>query len=147
MASETQQLVAVSDAEGAVGVFRSIREAAAATEKYRGVPMVATLWPRTGPPPPEDGEDVVWGLPYKDNGVLALVSDDRAAVEAAQRALLPLDLVHDDSLDYWEMEVGRIIPAALNRLEEEASPPSEGGLVSLPGCVVPEPFPKISETI
>jgi hypothetical protein len=66
--------------------------------------------------------DVVWVLCFKSNGAVACATDSRAEALAAQKALLRLDLVHDDDdIKYSEVVVGELIEAAKLRLDNTLS--------------------------
>ena len=58
----------------------------------------------------------MWALPYTENGAVAFATDRREIAEKAQESLLRVGLVPDDSLDYWEAPIGRVVPAAARRL-------------------------------
>lgn len=108
-----ERFLVVADAEGFVGAFPSLAAARGALGAYPPRPYAASWHPRRRP-----GSETVWALPYRwlSPQALACVADDREVVAAAQRALHPLGLVQGDSLDYWEQEFGRVVPAAERRL-------------------------------
>ncbi len=64
-----------------------------------------------------EGGRRVWTLPFLANRYVAAASTDRAVVEAAQAALLRLELVPPDDLRYWEAGMGEVLPAARRRLD------------------------------
>lgn len=105
--------IVVSDRVGAVGAFESLDAAKAALAAYAGFPFVYCAWSA-----PAKTGDTAWILPYLANNAVACASTDRAVVVRAQAALLRLDLVPSDDVDYWQCEVGVIVAAAQRRLDD-----------------------------
>ena len=112
LSDATPRLVTVADKEGVVGGFWGERAALEAVRGFSGTAFVLHRWPSTK----SDACPNMWVLPYKDNQTPAYASTARDEVVRAQRALLPLDLVDPDDVDYWEAPVGEITPAAARRL-------------------------------
>jgi hypothetical protein len=108
--------IVVSDNIGFVGAYPTVASAQEALRPYIGVPFAYGEWARHAVVD-DGGEEVIWILPYRANNVVACASNDKAVVEATQRVLLCLDLVHSDEVKYWEAVVGTTHALAAERLD------------------------------
>ena len=105
-------IIVVSDSYGFVGAFKSIGEAKdKVLIKYQLLPFLVQKFPLN-----ETAGDNVWVIPYRDTNAVAFVSNDRDKALKMQKALQNVNLTYQDSIDYWEQPLGRVVPAADERM-------------------------------
>ncbi len=104
-------IISVSDKYGYVGGFYSVEAATAALAEWEGVPLLYQVWRAGGEP-----RDMLWALPYTENGAVAFVTDRRESAADAQESLVRVGLVPNDPIDFWEVPANRVIAAADRRL-------------------------------
>ena len=106
-------IISVSDSSGFVGAFLSIAEASERVlTKYSLVPFLVQrykLYPCS--------LQTVWAVPIRDSLALAIVTNSRDEAERVRRAYALVGLAHDDSVDYWVLGMGQLVPGAAERLE------------------------------
>ena len=106
-------IISVSDSSGFVGAFLSIAEASERVlTKYSLVPFLVQrykLYPCS--------LQTVWAVPIRDSLALAIVTNSRDEAERVRRAYALVGLAHDDSVDYWALGMGQLVPGAAERLE------------------------------
>ena len=106
-------LVAISDAGGFLGAFLTLGEAnTKVIQKYPLVPLLVQRY-RLSPGPLTH----VWAVPIRDSQALAIVSNSRDEADRVRRAYCLVGLAYGDSVDYWKIPMGQLVPAAEERLE------------------------------
>ncbi len=104
----------LADSGGAVGAFLTNAEAAAVKKRYPSVPLLIYAFPLSRDTP----TDKIYILPYRQTNAVAYASNSRAECEKMQKTLLTVGLTYEDSIDYWECAVGRLIESGEKRLDE-----------------------------
>ena len=103
---------AVSDAHGFVGAFMTEFEI---QEKiltpYPIVQFLIQRFPLASGP-----TDQVWAVIYL-NGVIAYVSNSRSESLRVQTAMAKIGTVFDETIDFWQHPMGKLVTAAEERLE------------------------------
>ena len=103
---------AVSDAYGLVGTFMTEFEI---QEKILSpYPIVEFLIQRF--PLAPGPTDQVWAVIYL-NGVIAYVSNSRSESLRVQTAMAKIGIVFDETIDFWQHPMGKLVTAAEERLD------------------------------
>jgi len=116
----------VSDSEGFIGGFLTIKSAEEAVHEYteQGVPFIVSKFPlnTTIQTNPVDTYPI-FVLPYKGNNAVAFVSNDLDEVRKVHSALCRLDLTYEGEPDFWEAPINTIVEAAKRRLDQQTKEP------------------------
>ena len=118
LTAPAKYLFVVSDGSGFVGAFTSLALAQSfVITKYALIPFVVQRFDAAIHLP----VDRVWMLPYSDSDAVAFVSNDRSAVEAAQKMFASIGIVNTDNIDYWEHDTNALVASAAERLDAQLS--------------------------
>lgn len=115
MTATYEELFAVTDADGVLGVFTGLALAEQALAGYPDPEAYVVRRRRAAP----GGGSTVWFVPYSEAvNFPAYWSNDRAAAERVRDLLhRRLRATYEDPVDYWAAPVDALIPTAAARLE------------------------------